>query len=146
MYKNILLPVDGSELSEKAVMECVRFAKSAGAKVTVIHAVSRYHLNYSGMPQIVRKIEKDHEDEAKQLAQDWIDKLVTRIRAEGVDCEGLIVLGDSPDEEIIGLADQRKCDLIIMASHGHKGLNAVLMGSETLKVLTHSKIPVLIVK
>ena len=146
MYKNILLPVDGSELSEKAVKECIRFAKSAGAKVTVVHAVSHYHLNYWGMPQIVRKIEKDHEDEAKQLAQDWIDKLVKRVRAEGVDCEGLIVLGDNPDEEIIGASDQRKCDLIIMASHGHKGLNAVLMGSETLKVLTHSKIPVLIVK
>jgi len=146
MYKNVLLPVDGSELSQRAVNECIGLVKSTGAKVSLIHVIARFHLHYRGAPQLVRKIEKEHEDDARQLAKEWIDKLVERVRAEGVDCEGVIVVGEHTYTEIIDMADQRGCDLIVMASHGHSGLHAVLMGSETVKVLTHSKIPVLVVR
>jgi len=73
-------------------------------------------------------------------------KISSRAKSQGVACEGLVVVGDNPYEEIINTAEKRKCDLIMMASHGQKGLNAVLLGSETIKVLTHSKIPVLIVR
>jgi nucleotide-binding universal stress UspA family protein len=149
MYKHIMLPIDGSELSRKAEKECIAFAKSAGARVTAIHVVSHFYLHYQpwAAPRSMHaKIEKEHEEEAKQTAEQMLATLVKRIKAEGVACESLVVVGDHPFEEIISNAEKRKCDLIMMASHGHKGLNAVLLGSETVKVLTHSKIPVLIVR
>jgi nucleotide-binding universal stress UspA family protein len=149
MYKRVMLPVDGSELSQKAVGECIALAKSSGAKVTAIHVVSHFHLHYQpwATPKSMHdKIEKEHEEEARQIAQEMVDKLAQRVRGNGIDCESLVVIGDHPYEEIINHAEKRNCDLIIMASHGHKGLNAVLLGSETVKVLTHSKLPVLVVR
>jgi nucleotide-binding universal stress UspA family protein len=75
-----------------------------------------------------------------------VNALVARAKEKGVECEGLVVVGDHPYEEIINNAQSRKCDLIMMASHGRRGLDAVLLGSETVKVLTHSTIPVLVVR
>ena len=149
MYKHVLLPVDGSELSRKAEKECIAFAKSSGAKVTAIHVVSHYHLHFQrwGAPRSVfTKIEKEHEEEAAELARKMISKLEARAKGEGVKCDGLVIIGDHPYEEIVKCAEARKCDLIMMASHGHTGLNAVLLGSETVKVLTHARIPVLVVR
>ena len=148
MYKHVLLPVDGSELSRKAEKECIAFAKSSGAKVTAIHVVSHFylHLQRWGAPRAVfTKIEKEHEEEATDLARKMISKLEARAKAEGVKCDGLVLVGDHPYEEIISSAEKRKCDLIMMASHGHTGSGAVLLGSETVKVLTHARIPVLVV-
>ena len=149
MYKNIMLPVDGSELSQKAVDECVTLVGSSGAKVTAIHVISHFHLNFQPWATLRaahENIEKHHEEEARKVANEKIGSLVQRVRAKGIDCEGVVVAGDHPYEEIIDEAQRRKCDLIVMASHGHKGLDAVLLGSETVKVLTHSKIPVLVVR
>ena len=149
MYKHIMLPVDGSELSRKAETECIAFAKATGAKVTAIHVVSHFYLHIQpwGAPRSVHtKIEKQHEEEATEIARKMISKLEARAKSEGVKLEGVIVVADHPYEEIIGNAEKRKCDLIMMASHGHTGLNAVLLGSETAKVLTHAKIPVLVVR
>jgi nucleotide-binding universal stress UspA family protein len=149
MYKHIMLPVDGSELSRKAEKKCFALAKFMGAKVTAIHVVSHFylHLQRWGAPRSVfTKIEKEHEAEASENARKMISELEARAKAEGVKCDGLVVVGDQPYEEIIKSAETRKCDLIMMASHGHKGLNAVLLGSETVKVLTHAKIPVLVVR
>jgi len=148
-YKHILLPLDGSEPSRKAEKECIAFAKSTGAKVTAIHVVSHFHLHYQpwATPKSVHtKIEKEHEEEAMAIAQKMISAVTKRIKGDGVECDGLVVVGDHPYEEIISNAENRKCDLIMMASHGLKGLNAVLLGSETVKVLTHTKIPVLVVR
>jgi len=148
-YKHIMLPVDGSELSRKAEKECIAFAKSTKAKVTAIHVVSHFHLHYQpwATPKSVHtKIEKEHEEEAMAIAQKMISAVTKRIKGDGVECDGLVVVGDHPYEEIISNAENRKCDLIMMASHGLKGLNAVLLGSETVKVLTHTKIPVLVVR
>ena len=149
MYKHILLPVDGSELSRKAEKECISFAKSIGAKVTAIYVVSHFYLHvrpYVMPKSVLTKIEMEHEQEATEIARIMISELEVRAKAAGIKCEGLTVVGDHPYEEIISNAEQRKCDLIMMASHGHKGLNAVLLGSETVKVLTHSTIPVLVVR
>ncbi|HKU71251.1 MAG TPA: universal stress protein [Burkholderiales bacterium] len=148
MYKNIMVPVDGSPMSTRAIKECIALAKSSGAKVTMIHVVSHFHLHFQpwGAPKSVhQKIEKDHEDEARQAAQAMVERLAGEARAAGITCETIVPVSDHPYEEIIGEATKRRCDLIIMASHGHKGLNAVLLGSETAKVLTHAKIPVLVV-
>ena len=149
MYKHILLPVDGSELSRMTEKECIAFAKATGAKVTAIHVVSHFYLHvrpYVMPKSIFTKIEKEHEEEASEIAKKMISEIEARSKAEGVRCDGLVVVGDHPYEEIISNAEKRGCDLIMMASHGHKGLNAVLLGSETVKVLTHSKIPVLVVR
>jgi nucleotide-binding universal stress UspA family protein len=148
-YKHIMLPVDGSDISRKAEAECIAFAKSGGAKVTVLHVVSRFHLHYQpwAAPRSVHtRIETQHDDEAREVAQKMVNALVTRAKEKGVECDGLVVVGDHPYEEIIKNADARKCDLIMMASHGRRGLDAVLLGSETVKVLTHSRIPVLVVR
>lgn len=148
-YKHILLAVDGSELSRKAEKECIAFAKSAAAKVTAIHVVSHFHLHvqpWATPKSMHTKIEKEHEAEATEIAQKMVSALVTRAKEEGVECDGLVVVGDHPYEEIINNAGNRKCDLIMMASHGRRGLDAVLLGSETVKVLTHTKIPVLVVR
>jgi len=148
-YKHIMLPVDGSEPSRKAEKECIAFAKSIGAKVTAIHVVSHFYLHFQpwATPKSLHaKIEREHEEEAKEIAQKMVSALVTRAKKEAVDCDGLVVVGDHPYEEIINNAESRKCDLIMMASHGRRGLDAVLLGSETVKVLTHSKIPVLVVR
>lgn len=149
MYSNILLPVDGSELSHKAVSECIALVKGSGAKVTLTHVVSHFHLHQQPWAQaraLHEQIEKEHEEEARQAAQAMIDKLAQRFKTDGLEVESLVVVGDQPYEEIINQAEKLKCDLIVMASHGHMGLNAVLLGSETVKVLTHSKIPVLVVR
>jgi nucleotide-binding universal stress UspA family protein len=149
MYKHILLPFDASEPSLKAEKECIAFAKSIKAKVSAIHVISHYHLRVrsnAALKPLLTKIEKEHEEDAKQIAQEMVSALAKRAKADGVECEGLVVAGDQPYEEIINHAEKHKCDLIIMASHGYKGLNAVLLGSETVKVLTHSKIPVLVVR
>ena len=148
-YKHIMLPVDGSELSRKAEKECIAFTKSIGAKLTAIHVVSHFHLRFQpwATPKSVHtKIEKDHEEEATEIAQKMISALTKRAKADGVECDGLVVVGDHPYEEVINSAEERQCDLIMMASHGRRGLNAVLLGSETVKVLTHTKIPVLVVR
>lgn len=149
MYKHILLPVDGSALSRKAERECIAFAKSIGAKVTAIHVVSRFHLHitpWATPKEMLTTIEKQHEEEAQEIARTMLSALETRAKAEGVKCDSVIVVGDSPYEEIIDNAEKRKCDLIMMASHGRSGVDAVLLGSETVKVLTHAKIPVLVVR
>jgi nucleotide-binding universal stress UspA family protein len=149
MYKNILLPVDGSDLSQKAVNECVTLVKGSGAKVAVVHVVSHFHLNqrpWAPTKALHEKIEKDHEEDARRAAQEMVDQLAQRLKSVGIESESLVVVGDQPYEEIINQATTRNCDLIVMASHGHMGLNAVLLGSETVKVLTHSKIPVLVVR
>jgi nucleotide-binding universal stress UspA family protein len=148
-YKHIMLPTDGSDMSRKAEKECVAFAKASGAKVTALHVVSHFHLHFQpwATPKAVHsKIEREHEEEAREIAQKMVSALVARAKEKGVECEGLVVVGDHPYEEIISNAEKRKCDLIMMASHGRRGFDAVLLGSETAKVLTHSKIPVLVVR
>lgn len=149
MYTHIMLPLDGSTLSQKAERECIALAKWAGARITALHVVSAFHLHYQpwGAPRSVhRKIEKDHEDEARQRAQRMLGEVAARAGAAAVACDPVVVVGDHPYEEIIRSAQERGCDLIMMASHGHRGLDAVLLGSETAKVLTHCTVPVLVVR
>lgn len=149
MYKHIMLPVDGSEPSLRAEKECIAFAKSIRAKVTAIHVVSRFHLHvqpWASPKAMITKIEQEHEEEARETAQKMLAELEARAKADGVECESVVVVADNPHEEIIRNAEALGCDLIMMASHGRRGLDAVLLGSETTKVLTHSKLPVLVAR
>jgi len=148
-YKHILFAADGSEQSRKAEKECIAFAGSIGAKVTVLHVISHYHLqvrSWAVPKTMLTKIEVEHEQEAKKTANEMVATLVKDFKSSGIECEGEVVVGDEPYAEIIRGAQSRKCDLIMMASHGRRGIDALLLGSETTKVLTHSPMPVLVVR
>jgi nucleotide-binding universal stress UspA family protein len=148
MYKHIMLPIDGSELSFKAVNECFAFAKSIGAKVTALHVVPNVSINVpvGFTSDLVHQIEKEREEEYMKSGRKMLADLEARARSNSIECDNLVVPGNNPYEQIISNAEKNDCDLIMMASHGRRGLNAVLLGSETVKVLTHTKIPVLVVR
>jgi nucleotide-binding universal stress UspA family protein len=148
MFKHIMLPTDGSELSMKALKEGIALAKSIGASVTAIHVISHFHiLIEQGLgSKELKTIEKEHEEVSKKIAQKVLEQIGETAKKEGVRFESEVVVADEPYQEIIDNATKRKCDLIVMASHGRKGLQSLLLGSVTAKVLTHSKIPVLVVR
>jgi len=148
MFKHIMLPIDGSELSTKAVNEGIALAKSIGAKVTVLHVISHFHIIIEqGLgSKEVRAIEKEHEELARKGAQKALDRVSETAKKAGVKYEGVVLVGDHPYQEIIDTAAKHRCDLVVMASHGRRGLESLLLGSVTAKVLTHSKIPVLVVR
>ena len=148
-YKHILFAADGSEQSRKAEKECIAFAGSIGAKVTVLHVISHYHLHvrsWAVPKSMLSKIETEHEEEARKSAREMVAALVKDFKASGIRCEGEVVVGEEPYAEIVRSAGNRQCDLIMMASHGRRGIDAVLLGSETTKVLTHATVPVLVVR
>ena len=148
MHKHIMLPLDGSELSLKAVDEGIGLSKAFGARLTLITVVPPYHTGITSRltTELAHEIENGRDDEHKEEALELHARTAARARAEQIRCESLVVLGDNPYTQIIDNAQARQCDLIVMASHGRRGLDALLLGSETVKVLTHSKIPVLVVR
>jgi nucleotide-binding universal stress UspA family protein len=148
MYQHIMLPFDGSDLSLKAVHEGVTLAKALGSKMTLITVIAPYHTGITSpiTSSSVHELERRHEEESKKDARKLHTDIVARAKSEGVECDSLVVVSNSLYAQIIESAKTRNCDLIVMASHGRRGLDAVLLGSETVKVLTHSKIPVLVVR
>jgi nucleotide-binding universal stress UspA family protein len=147
MFKHLLLPTDGSKLSNKAVKMGIDFAKKAGARVTAMHVVPQFTLMVDdGITMLSPALKKRFEDQGRARAQKMLDDVARQARARGVRCATLCVSSDLPYQEIIAVARKKKCDVILMASHGRRGLSSLLLGSETAKVLLHSKIPVLIVR
>jgi nucleotide-binding universal stress UspA family protein len=143
MFKHILLPTDGSELSATTIKEGIRFAKSIGAKVTGLCVMPLQFTFFVEMEIHVQ--EKDERAKHHKLqANRNLAFLEKTAKEAGVPCETLCEIGDHPYETIIKVAEKRGCDLIMMASHGRRGLKGLLLGSETQKVLTHSLIPVLV--
>jgi nucleotide-binding universal stress UspA family protein len=145
MYKHILLPTDGSELSATAVRDGVKFAKEIGARVTAVHVTAPFHPTEI-TPSAFTALIEEHEAKATESAQRALGAVKEAARAAGVSCTTVHRVSVSPYEAIIELADEAGCDLIFMASHGRRGVAALLLGSETNKVLTHSKIPVLVTR
>jgi nucleotide-binding universal stress UspA family protein len=148
MYKHILLPTDGSALSEKAVKQCIRLAKSTGARITALNVTPEFQMIMDegfAIPNVAL-IRKRFEDETGKRSKKLLADVKTSAIAAGVDCDCVSVTSGVPYEAIIKQAKKAKCDLIMMASHGRKGLSSILLGSETAKVLTHSTIPVLVVR
>ena len=148
MYQHIMLPLDGSELSLKAVHEGIALAKALGSRLTLITVVSPYRTGVTTpiTSSIIHEVEESRDEEHKKAAQKLHAGIAARAKSETVQCDSLVVAGDNPYAQIIENAQACKCDLIVMASHGRRGLDALLLGSETVKVLTHSKIPVLVVR
>ena len=145
MYKHILLPTDGSELSAMAVRAGVEFAKEIGARVTALHVTPPFHPTEM-TPSAYTAHVQEHDAKTKESAQRALGAVTDTARAAGVPCATVHRVSHSPYEAIIAVAAEAGCDLIFMASHGRRGVAALLLGSETNKVLTHSKIPVLVTR
>jgi nucleotide-binding universal stress UspA family protein len=144
MYQHILLPTDGSELSQRAVNLGVAFAREIGAKVTGLHAARHFYHLVDHYGEISAETLATYDENAKEQAKGIIKFAEDTAKSAKVPFEGLTVMSESPYEAIIDTAEKQGCDLIFMASHGRRGLQGLLLGSETLKVLTHCKIPVLV--
>jgi nucleotide-binding universal stress UspA family protein len=140
MYQHILIPTDGSELSQKALDHGVAIAQALKAKVTVI-TVSPFLT-----PGFDAGIVSAYEKEVAASAKKYLDAAEKAAAAAGVRCEAMHVVNKHPYQAIIDTAKLKGCDLVVMASHGRRGISAVVLGSETVKVLTHSPTPVLVVR
>ena len=146
MFKNILIPTDGSEQSQRAVRAGIDLAKTHGAKITGIHVIPDYHLLIAYEGAFDPVTEERIEEEAKARAETYLAFIRRSAEEAGIACATVCETSDHPYDAILRTADSSACDLILMTSHGRKGLAAVLLGSETRKVLTHAKVPVLVMR
>ena len=145
MFKNILVPTDGSKLSVKAAKQAVKLAKALGAKITGFYAAPDLGSTYYGDGYILRAPSAAAQAEiAQKQARKCLSTIEVEAEVEKVACSVFHVVSDSPYAAIIDAAKKKKCDLIFMASHGRRGLSGLVLGSETHKVLIHSEIPVLV--
>ena len=148
MYKHILVPTDGSKLSNAAAKSAAKLAGEVGAKITAVYVIRPY--DPPANPEAVAFYSaygaKEYDAATKKSAKEAIAKVKAAGAAAKVEVDGLAVTAQSPWRAIIDVAGKKKCDLIVMASHGRRGLEALLLGSETQKVLTHSKTPVLVTR
>lgn len=143
MFKHILLPTDGSVGSEAAIQAGVSLAKALGARVTGLHVVRPFH-TFTYRPDMVEDTEEQYLKDSEEQARKILLTVEKQAQECGVPCESVIVRSDDVYDAIIETARQGQCDLIAMASHGRRGVRAMLLGSETQKVLTHSLVPVLV--
>jgi nucleotide-binding universal stress UspA family protein len=145
MFKHILVPTDGSQLSSDTVKRAIAFAKETRAKVSFFFAKPDYPVAFYGEGALIDPTTPDKFAEmAEQQAKEILAGHEALARAEGVECGSISSVSDIPYEAIIAAAEESGADLIFMASHGRRGISGLLLGSETQKVLTHSKIPVLV--
>jgi nucleotide-binding universal stress UspA family protein len=147
MFRHILLPTDGSPLSTRAAKIAVKLAKTSGARLTALHVIPFFQPpgfaeDVAVYPEIYSPAEYKRATEAQ--AARLLGKVGKLAQAAKVRCDVAMVNARAPWEAIVKAAKSRGCDAIVMASHGRRGLGAVLLGSETTKVLTHSKVPVLV--
>ena len=146
MYRHILIPTDGSELAHKAVVYGLSLAKALGAQITALvveppfHVFDVYHRTSDDLPAAYVR----HGEHVKAHAAKVLAGVADEAKAAGVACDTIETEHDHAYESIIATAKEKGCDLIVLASHGRSGLSAVVLGSVTNKVLTHSTIPVLV--
>lgn len=145
MFKNILVPTDGSALSRKAAKKAAEFAQKMGSRITGFHVAPAFRYNiYADYVPVDFVGPQEFSMRTKKVAQRHLDVVKKAATDAGVSCACHYAISDFPADEIVKAAKKYKCDAIFMASHGRTGLSLMLLGSEATKVLTHSKIPVLI--
>jgi nucleotide-binding universal stress UspA family protein len=147
MYKRILVPTDGSALSKKAVKSAIELAATVGAEVVALNVVPRYPTSYfeggiTVSPNEVARVEQQWAERGLALANE-VGKAAEKA---GVVAKAVTVRSDLVAEAILTAAKKHKCDLVVMASHGRRGIKRLLLGSETQHVLTHGNIPVLVLR
>ena len=146
MFKHILIPVDGSDFSDRAIDAGVRFAKSVNAHITGFIAEPNYiQPSYSELMTRQAESVEAYENRTRQHAEAALNRLGSRARAEGVEFAASSVQSSVPYEAIVAAAEEKDCDLILMASHGRHGLDKLIHGSVAGEVMTHTRIPVLVV-
>jgi nucleotide-binding universal stress UspA family protein len=143
MFKHILLPTDGSAMSDMANQKCIALAKESGAQVISIYVIPEFHV-FSYTLGIVNDTFEQYQKDSQIYAGKILAKVQDAANEVGVVCATLSMFNDHPYEAIVETAKDKGCDLICMASHGRKGVKGLLLGSETQKVLTHTDIPVLV--
>lgn len=143
MFKHLLVPTDGSPLSEAAIRVAVTFGKGFQARITGFHAIPEYRI-FTHRIDMLEDTQERFAQIAEQHAERYLGMIAQAAKEAGVPCDTIHVTSDHPYEAIIRAAEERNCDLIVMASHGRAGVQGLLIGSETQKVLTHSRIPVLV--
>ena len=145
MFKHILVPTDGSTLSTRAIDEAMRLAKSLGAKVTGMTVSIPFH-TFALDPLMVSDTPEQYKKDCEERAQKLLGAITAAAKAAGVPCTVEHVMAEHPYEGIIATAVNNACDLVFMASHGRRGVSGLVLGSETTKVLTHTKLPVLVAR
>ena len=146
MYKHILVSTDGSKLSGKAIRTAVRLADATGAKVTGLFVIAPFVATAYGEGAMYAPVmsPKGYKEVTEREARKALAVVEIEARTAGIGYGSAMLTADNPWEGIIRAAKAKKCDLIVMASHGRRGITGLLLGSETTKVLTHSKVPVLV--
>ncbi|MFA5120891.1 universal stress protein [Zavarzinia sp.] len=143
MFKHILVPIDGSALSASALDQAFALARETKAKVTILTVIEPFHMVWAGIDEAGLTM-GEYEEGARERAAATLAAAEAKAKAAGVDCHVLPVEHAEPYRAILDAAADCGCDLIAMASHGRRGLAALLLGSVTVKVLTHSTLPVLV--
>ena len=145
MFKHILIPTDGSRLAAKAIKAGVEMAKETGARVTGYCAQEPVPLHLYGEGYVAdKRMAAEFERRAHEHAANCVEEIAAAAKARGVPFTALVTRSDVPSRGIVDAAQRRKCDVIFMASHGHRGLTGLLLGSVTQEVLTHTDIPVVV--
>ena len=143
MYTNVLIPTDGSDLAGRAVQHGISLAKRIGARTTVLTVTTPFHV-LTADAQMIEDTRAGYKTRIEEQARKTLGAIADAANAAGVACETIHIEHEHPYRAIIDTAELKGCDLIVMASHGRSGLSAVVLGSVTVKVLTHCKIPVLV--
>ncbi len=144
MYKRILVPTDGSDLTAKAVQTAISLAKLTGGELFTIAVKEPFP--YSAISEMQPVPPQEFFDAQERIASRNVKSLTDAAVAAGLTCQGHTVEALHPWEAIVDHAKAQNCDLVVMASHGRRGFTALLLGSETTRVLTHSTVPVLVVR
>jgi nucleotide-binding universal stress UspA family protein len=145
MFKHLLVPIDGSALSRSAASQAIIFAKAIGAQMTFFYARPDYPATFYGEATLIEPVTPDaFALAAQRQADQFLGECQERAAQSGVSSQGLSVVSDVPYQAIIDAATKAGCDMIFMASHGRRGFASLLLGSETHRVLAHSRIPVLV--
>ncbi len=143
MYKHILIATDGSEHALRAARHAVALAASSGARLSAVTVTPTWRS--IGLSEIARgRFEDEFGERMQKIARDCLDRVAALALEGGVDCDGVHASSDRPYEAILEAVAQRGCDLVVVGAHGRRGLQGALLGSETTKILTHSKVPVLV--
>ncbi len=147
MYKRILVATDGSTLSKKAVSSAVELAALSGAELVAVKVTPLYPQSYfeGSLPLSATEISKI-ENQWTDAAQKVVDAVAKAAKAKGVSAKAVVVKSDVVSDAVIAAAKKHKVDLIVMASHGRRGIKRLLLGSETQQVLTHASVPVLVLR
>lgn len=147
MFKHILIPTDGTRLSESALAHGIELSKALGSRLSVLHVVTDFVGDQAiDIPMAAVTAREAYQQRAIAEAQSILGNADRRARAHGVEAQTHFVFSTDPFRAIVDEAERSLCDLIVMASHGRRGLEALLLGSETQKVLTHCRVPVLVVR